>query len=157
MYKFVPGDVTHTGKTTIESVRKCLNYVIGRDVPTDDDLVASDFNKNGKIDLEDTLKVLKIAENVKTPLYISEGVLCVDADLVVEPVLGIVVTLNTNTAVSSLMSDNYLCLNHENRVYVENVSSPTVVREICSLSVKNCYVVRYEIVFEKNNVLYYMN
>ena len=34
MYKFVPGDVMHTGKTSIESVKRCLKYVIGNEIPT---------------------------------------------------------------------------------------------------------------------------
>lgn len=157
MYKFVPGDVMHTGKTSIESVKRCLKYVIGNEIPTEEDLRLSDFNRNGRIDLEDTLKVLKIAENTKTPVYVHENVLSVDTDLVVEPVLGILVTLNTNTAMTSLIPSNYLCLGHENKIYVENINHPTVIRKICSLSVKNCYVVSYELVFEKNNVLYYIN
>lgn len=157
MYKFVPGDVMHTGKTSIESVKKCLKYVIGNEIPTDEELRLSDFNRNGRIDLEDTLKVLKIAENTKTPVYIHENVLKVDTELVVDPVLGVLITLNTNTEMTSLLPSNYLCLSHENKIYVENINYPTVVRNICSLSVKNCYIVSFELVFKKNDVLYYIN
>lgn len=156
MYKLVPGDVLHTGKTSIESVKKCLRFVIGNETPNEEDLHNSDFNRNGKIDLEDTLKVLKIAENTKTPVYIHENVLRVDTDIVGEPVLGIIVTLNTNTGMSSLVPSNYMCLNHENKIYVENVSHPTVFRELCSLHVKNCYIITYEIVIEKGDILYYI-
>lgn len=156
MYRFVAGDVLRNGKTNMESVKKCLEYVVGKNTPSTEELLLSDFNMNGKIDLSDTLNVLQIAEAFKKPIYIAGKNIVIDNELVRGKILGILVHLNTPNAVTFSLDQNWMCLQNKSCVYIENVKDPTPLETIGTLNTTGATVSRFEIVFERDDVLYYV-
>ena len=156
MYTFVAGDVLKNGKTNMESVKKCLEYVVGKSTPSTDELLLSDFNMNGKIDLSDTLNVLQIAEASKKPIGIAGKNIIIDNDIVKGNILGILVHLNTPNTVTFSLGQNWMCVQNEKCIYVENLKDPTPLETIGTLNAPGSTVSRFEIVFEYNGVMYYI-
>lgn len=157
MYRFVAGDVLKTGKTDMNSVKKCLEYVVGKSSPSTDELLLSDFNMNGKIDLSDTLNVLQIAEASKKPVFITGKNIVIDNELARGNVLGVLVHLNTpNTVNFSLDRNCWMCIQNKTCVYVENLQHPTPLELIGVLDNPGATISRFEIVFERDGVMYYI-
>ena len=157
MYKFVPGDVLNTGDTNIDSVKRCLEFVVGKRTPTETDLMLSDFNMNGKIDLMDTLKVLQIAESSKKAVYIQGKNVIVDTDMIKGDILGAIIYLNSNnTFQTTLDVTNWLSIQNGNKIYIENILRKDTVTRLGTLSTAGGSVTSYEVVSESNGVLYHM-
>ena len=156
MYTFVAGDVLRNGKTNMDSVKKCLEYVVGKSIPTTDELLLSDFNMNGKIDLADTLNVLQIAEASKKPIFISGKSIVIDKELVRGNILGAIIHLNVPNTASFSLGHNWLCIQNTSRIYIENKQEPTPLDTICTLANPGSTITRFEIVFERDGVMYYV-
>ncbi len=155
MYTFVAGDVLRNGKTNMDSVKKCLEYVVGKSSPSTDDLLLSDFNMNGKIDLSDTLNVLQIAEASKKPIYIAGKTIVIDDELIKGKILGILVHLNTPNTVTFSLNQNWMCIQNETCVYVENLKDPTQLSTIGMVNTPGATISRFEIVFN-GKILFFM-
>lgn len=156
MYTFVAGDVLRNGKTNMDSVKKCLEYVVGKSKPSSDELLLSDFNMNGKIDLADTLNVLRIVEASKKPIFISGKNIVIDKELVRGNILGVLVHLNTPNAVTFSLDQDWICIQNGTRVYIENIQNPIHLETIGTLNNPGASVSRFEIVFERDGVMYYV-
>ena len=156
MYRFVAGDVLKNGKTNMDSVKKCLEYVVGKSTPTADELLLSDFNMNGKIDLSDTLNVLQIAEASKKAVFISGKNIVIDNEIVRGKILGVLVHLNAPNAVTFSLNQNWMCVQNNTRIYIENIRDPTSFDIVGTLNVPGSTVSRFEIVFEHEGVMYYI-
>ena len=156
MYRFVAGDVLKTGKTDMGSVKKCLEYVVGKSTPSTDELLLSAFNMNGKIDLSDTLNVLQIAEASKKPVFVTGKNIVIDNELVRGNLLGVLVHLNTPNTVNFSLNQNWMCIQNETCVYVENLQNPTPLEMIGILDNPGSTISRFEIVFECDGVMYYV-
>lgn len=155
MYRFIAGDVLRNGETNMDSVKKCLEFVVGKSKPTSDDLLLSDFNMNGEIDLADTLNVLKIAEASKKPIFISGKNIMIDTELVKGDILGVFVRLNTPNSLTFSLDTHWMCIQNNERIYIENISHPSPLSSIGTLQSPGASIVGYEIVFEYNGIMYY--
>ena len=156
MYRFVAGDVLRNGETNMDSVKKCLEFVVGKSTPTSDELLLSDFNMNGQIDLADTLNVLQIAEASKKPIFISGKNITIDKELVKGNILGILVRLNTPNTLTFSLEAHWMCVQNNERIYVENISQPSPLTSIGTLQNPGASIVSYEIVFEYDGIMYYI-
>lgn len=156
MYRFVAGDVLRNGETNMDSVKKCLEFVVGKSKPTTDELLLSDFNMNGQIDLSDTLNVLQIAEASKKPIFISGKNIVIDTELVRGDILGILIRLNTPNTLTLSLDTHWMCIQNKERIYIENVSQPTQLTSIGTLQNPGANIVSYEIVFEYKGIMYYV-
>lgn len=156
MYTFVAGDVLRSGKTNMDSVKKCLEYVVGKGVPSTDELMVSDFNMNGKIDLSDTLNVLRIVEASKKPMFVSGKNVVIDKELVRGNVLGVLAHLNAPNTMTFSLGANWSCVQNGTRVYIENVQDPSPLETIGALESVGASISRFEIVFERDGVMYYV-
>ena len=156
MYTFVAGDVLRKGVTNMDSVKKCLEYVVGKSTPSTDELLLSDFNMNGKIDLSDTLNVLQIAEASKKAVFVAGKNIVIDNELVRGNVLGALVHLNAPNTVAFSLNQNWMCIQNNTRVYIENLQNPTPLEIVGTLSNPGATVSRFEIVFERDGIMYYV-
>lgn len=156
MYRFVAGDVLKTGKTNMNSVKKCLEYVVGKSTPSTDELLLSDFNMNGKIDLSDTLNVLQIAEATKTPIFIKGKNIVIDNEISRGNVLGVLIHLNTPNTITFSLDQNWMCIQNKTCIYVENLQNPTSLDVIGTLDNPGSTISYFEIVFERDGVMYYV-
>ena len=155
MIKFVAGDVMQSGITNMDSVKKCLQMVVGKHTASDIELDHCDFNFNGQIDLDDTFKILQIAELTKHPLYIHGKDVCIDRDMINGKLLGVFARFNTNLTATTNLDSNWTFISHQNVIYVENIANPSFQHIICSVPCIGCIITYFEIVFEKNGKMFY--
>lgn len=156
MYKFTPGDIMHSGKTDMDSVKRCLEFVVGKRTPTEADLAVTDFNMDGKIDLLDTLKVLQISELQKKSVYVDGKNVRIDDEMIKGNILGVLLHLSTPVDFTTALDvDSWLSIQNNKKVYIENIINPSRLSILGSVSDAGCYVTQYEVVFESNDVMYY--
>lgn len=156
MYRFVAGDVLGNGKTDMGSVRKCLEYVVGKSTPTTDELLLSDFNMNGKIDLSDTLNVLQIAEASRKPIFIAGKQLTIDTEIIKGSILGVLIHINTPNAFTFSIGQNWYCVQNKTCIYIENLEHPSSLDIIGIFENPGSTVERFEVVFERDGIMYYV-
>jgi len=156
MYNFVAGDISQSGITNMESVKRCLQIVVGKHIASAADIERCDFNSNGQIDLDDTFKILQIAEQKKHALYIQGKNVCIDHDMINgNVVLGVIARFNSPLTPTTTLDSNWTFTSHENVVYIENVGIPSFQRVICSTPSTGFALHSFEIIHEKDETMYY--
>jgi hypothetical protein len=159
MYKFVPGDSTNMGIVSYDSVEKCMRMLVGLDVPTENDLMMCDFDMNGVVDLKDTIKVMQIVEQNKKCIYINNNTLSLDNDIIKGVLLGVYIRLSRDVQIESMLSSEFWTLiAYGNIIYVEAKNTGYKIQDICKIiSTSPVHVIYYDIVFDLNGVMHYLN